>query len=73
MERPHRLEIDERVRDAAASCANPLLRSLDAIHLAASEVLIGARLAAFVTYDRRLLAIAREMALPVASPGAIPA
>ncbi|HLI38088.1 MAG TPA: hypothetical protein VKV80_12225 [Streptosporangiaceae bacterium] len=40
----------------AASCADPLLCSLDAIHLATAQVLaaeLGEPLAAFVTYGTR--------------------
>ncbi|NUT52019.1 MAG: type II toxin-antitoxin system VapC family toxin [Saccharothrix sp.] len=45
------------------------LRSLDAIHLVSALRLRGG-LAAFVAYDKRLLAAADEMGLPVAAPGA---
>ncbi|MGH3415302.1 MAG: type II toxin-antitoxin system VapC family toxin, partial [Actinocrinis sp.] len=57
--------------DAAASTAetigDPLLRSLDAIHLATAQ---GMRptLTAFVTYDKRLAAAASAAELPVAAP-----
>ncbi|MEU7526826.1 type II toxin-antitoxin system VapC family toxin [Saccharothrix sp. NPDC042600] len=44
------------------------LRSLDAIHLA-SALLLRGDLDAFVAYDKRLLAAADELGLPVASPG----
>lgn len=44
------------------------LRSLDAIHLVSAMRLRG-DLDAFVAYDKRLLAAADEMGLPVASPG----
>ncbi|MEH1012539.1 hypothetical protein V6U90_05370, partial [Micromonospora sp. CPCC 206060] len=52
--------------------AEPTLRSLDAIHLAAAQVLTnesGTALIAFVTYDRRLIERAKAAGLPVASPG----
>lgn len=34
---------------------------LDAIHLATAQVVLGPRLTSFVTYDRRLLAAARDL------------
>ncbi len=43
------------------------LRSLDAIHVAAAQSL-GAALASFVSYDKRLLAAASEHGLPIVSP-----
>ncbi|GIJ36629.1 type II toxin-antitoxin system VapC family toxin [Micromonospora sediminimaris] len=67
-----RLEIDSTIRATAAAFAEPMLRSLDAIHLATAQVLTnesGAALTAFVTYDRRLLECAEQAGLPVASPG----
>ncbi|MFD2763760.1 type II toxin-antitoxin system VapC family toxin [Micromonospora eburnea] len=70
--RLYRVEIDAAVRAAAGAYAEPLLRSLDAIHLATAEILArqaGADFAAFVTYDRRLLDAAKAVGLPVASPG----
>lgn len=68
-----RLEIDQEVRAVAGSFADPTLRSPDAVHLATAQVLTaesGAPLEAFVTYDKRLLAVARAADVPVASPGA---
>ncbi len=46
-----------------------MLRTLDAIHLA-SALDMGADLEAFVTYDARLAAAARDAGLTVVSPGA---
>lgn len=69
LQRLARREIDEAVRGAAAGYADTTLRSLDAIHLATAASLAGRDLAAFVTYDRRLLAAAAAEHLPVASPG----
>lgn len=68
-----RVEIDIAIRTLAASYRNPLLRSLDAIHLATAQLLatqMGEPPAAFVTYDMRLLAAAAAAGLPTASPGA---
>ena len=70
--RLYRVEIDAGVRAAAGAYAEPLLRSLDAIHLATAEALArqaGAAFVAFVTYDRRLLEAAKAVGLAVASPG----
>jgi predicted nucleic acid-binding protein len=65
-----RYDIDPVVRAAAAAYPDPELRSLDAIHLATARSIFGHWLAAFVTYDRRLLAAAAISGLPVESPGA---
>jgi predicted nucleic acid-binding protein len=67
-----RLEMDAPVRATAAAYVDPLIRSLDAIHLATAENLIasGKRISAFVTYDKRLAAAAVEAGLTVVAPGA---
>jgi predicted nucleic acid-binding protein len=65
----YRLEITAAVRLAAAAFADPMLRSLDAIHLA-TALQLGAELGEFVTYDKRLLAAAAAVGLPTASPTA---
>ncbi|WP_433346484.1 type II toxin-antitoxin system VapC family toxin [Micromonospora sp. CA-111912] len=73
LSRLYRVEIDATVRSMAGSYADPLLRSLDAIHLATAQLLAGdagSDFAAFVTYDRRLLGLAKGVGLPIASPGA---
>jgi uncharacterized protein len=62
-------DIDELVRTTAAAYQDPSLRSLDAIHLATADAVLGDDLTAFVTYDRRLLATAKAIGLPTASPG----
>lgn len=62
-------EIDELVRTTAAAYDEPTIRSLDAIHLATADAVLGDDLSVFVTYDRRLLACAEALGLPVASPG----
>lgn len=62
------VEITAGIRAAAASVADPLVRSLDAIHLA-TALDLGADLETFVAYDPRLLAAAAELGLPTASPG----
>jgi predicted nucleic acid-binding protein len=63
-----RYDVDPVVRAAAAAYPDPDLRSPDAIHLATARTIFGHRLAAFVTYDRRLLAAAATSGLPVENP-----
>lgn len=63
-----RYEVDELVRASAAAFPEPELRSLDAIHLATAHAVFGGRLAAFVSYDRRLLTSASALGLPVEHP-----
>jgi predicted nucleic acid-binding protein len=70
----HRIEIDPTIRATAAAYQDPLLRTLDAIHLATAQVLAssgGIGLASFVTYDRRLLDAAQAQGLSVEHPGMI--
>lgn len=62
------IEIDTYVRRAAADLPEPLLRSLDAIHVASAHQL-RPDLSAVLTYDRRMAA-AIDPAVTVASPGA---
>lgn len=57
----------ELVNDAA-ELPDPLLRSLDAIHLASALSLRG-DVSAFVTYDRRLAEAAARAGLHVVAPG----
>lgn len=61
------VEFDRRVADRAAVVGPTLLRALDAIHLA-TALEFGEGLGAFVTYDDRLAAAARELGLPVVRP-----
>jgi uncharacterized protein len=53
--------------DAAANLDPPLLRNLDAIHLAAAQR-AGTELRAVVTYDARMSDAARALAIPVVGP-----
>lgn len=64
----HLIQVDDYLLDAAAELDPPVLRSLDAIHLAAAHSLRG-DLARIVTYDQRMAAAARAMGLPVDAPG----
>jgi predicted nucleic acid-binding protein len=52
---------------AAETLGDPLLRSLDAIHLA-TALAMQSRLTALVTYDKRLASAASAAGLPVAAP-----
>lgn len=61
------LDVTAEVRDKAAFLPGNL-KALDAIHVATAETL-GEDLTFFVTYDRRMAAVARSRGLPVASPG----
>lgn len=67
-----RFDIDHQVRSLAASSPDPMLRSLDAIHLASAQVLTAefGQAPVFVTYDKRLLIAAKAAGLTTASPGA---
>jgi len=58
-----------RVIDDAGDIAEPLLRSLDALHLA-SALSIAPDLTAFIAYDRRLAAAATAAGLLTFQPGA---
>jgi predicted nucleic acid-binding protein len=72
--RLYRVEINSAVRAIAGAYPEPMLRSLDAIHLATADLLIasGKTITAFVTYDKRLAEAARQAGLPVAMPGLTP-
>lgn len=61
------LSINEEIRDLAADLPGTI-RTLDAIHVA-TALTISEYLTALVSYDRNMLAIAKEQGLPVASPG----
>ena len=67
-----RIELDAAVRATAAAYVDPLLRSLDAIHLATADLLVasGKDVSAFVTYDKRLGESARACSFSVVAPGA---
>jgi predicted nucleic acid-binding protein len=59
--------VSSRVLSDAAALEHPFLRTLDAIHISTAAGLRKS-LAAFVTYDKRLAAAAKEAGLPVTSP-----
>ncbi len=67
------IEITPSIRAAAAAFPDPLLRSLDAVHLATAQSVTattGLHLTALATYDKRLILAARAAGLAVAHPGA---
>jgi predicted nucleic acid-binding protein len=59
--------VDEHVVLAAGLIGAPALRSLDAIHLV-TAMLLHPHVSPFITYDRRLAAVAEAVGLEVASP-----
>lgn len=65
------LAFDARIAARAAALSPAGLRTLDAIHLA-TALELGDELTAFVSYDDRLSAAARDLGLPVVAPGAAP-
>ena len=63
----HQMDLDRELVDRAAGLPTAhMLRSLDAIHLAAAQTLPALR--AVVTYDTRMQAAARALGLPVDAP-----
>ncbi len=63
----HQLDLDRELLDRAAGLPTAhLLRSLDAIHLAAAQTLPALR--AVVTYDTRMQAAAQALGLPLDAP-----
>ncbi len=67
LQRLHLVQVDDELLDAAAALDPRVLRSLDAIHLAAAQ-LFGGELTAVVTYDRRMAAAAGLIDLAVTAP-----
>jgi uncharacterized protein len=61
------IALDDNILDQAAILDPRILRSLDAIHIAAA-LSIGNDLDEVVSYDRRMLEGARLLGLPIASP-----
>lgn len=62
------VRLDRAVQDIACEVGDPMLRTLDALHLA-SALLLGDTLDTFVAYDRRLASGAEAAGLAVATPG----
>jgi hypothetical protein len=67
----NRIKMDAAVRATASAYPDPDLRSLAAVHLATADILIasGKNLKAFVTYDKRLAAVAADAGHTVVAPG----
>jgi predicted nucleic acid-binding protein len=61
------IELTPAIAAAAATLQPPVIRTLDAIHLA-SALTVAADLDAFVTYDDRMAEAARSLGLPVVHP-----
>jgi predicted nucleic acid-binding protein len=61
------IELTGEVLGQAARARPVTLGALDAIHLA-SALVLRRELTSFVSYDKRLLAAARDAGLPTASP-----
>ena len=61
------IQLDDELLDSAATLNGGVLRSLDAIHLAAAQA-IGDELTAIVTYDERMAAAAERLGLVVQAP-----
>jgi predicted nucleic acid-binding protein len=60
------IPVSEAILDAAAMFPEPLLRSLDAIHLASAQSIT--TVTAVLAYDKHLIDAARNAGLTVASP-----
>ena len=60
------IPVSEAILDAAAMFPDPLLRSLDAIHLASAQSI--AAVTAVLAYDKHLMDAARNAGLTVSSP-----
>lgn len=67
LDRVQAVGIGDAVVESAGHLPDPLLRSLDAIHLA-TALLIREDVDALLTYDERLADAARSHGLPVAAP-----
>ncbi|WP_239341081.1 PIN domain-containing protein [Frankia sp. CiP3] len=60
--------VERPILASAAALTDPLLRSLDAVHLA-TALRLDAPSLVLVTYDKRLSAAASQEGLAVAAPG----
>ncbi|MFI5394044.1 MAG: type II toxin-antitoxin system VapC family toxin [Candidatus Binatia bacterium] len=61
------IQLDDALLDAAATLDPRILRSLDAIHLAAAQ-LVSPELEAVITYDRRMADTAALLGFAVVAP-----
>lgn len=67
LRRVHLVRVDDALLDAAGMIEPATVRSLDAIHLAAAQ-LVAPSLTALVTYDRRMADAAASLGLSVVAP-----
>ena len=67
LRRTTEIELTDEVLSKAASVRPVTLGAIGAIHLA-SALVVRRELTSFVSYDKRLLAAAKEAGLPTASP-----
>ncbi|HTF49139.1 MAG TPA: type II toxin-antitoxin system VapC family toxin [Pseudonocardia sp.] len=68
LDRVTQLEISDAVIETASRLPDPMLRTLDAIHLA-TALLIRDDIDVLLSYDDRLLAAAASHGLPTTAPG----
>jgi len=61
------VRVNDRILNAAGVLRPPGLRSLDAIHLATAQEL-GDQLSALVTYDDRMIAVAKQLGYRIVQP-----
>lgn len=61
------VRLNDRILNAAGVLRPPELRSLDAIHLATAQEL-GDDLSALVTYDERMIIVARQLGYRIVQP-----
>ncbi|MFJ5226176.1 type II toxin-antitoxin system VapC family toxin [Streptomyces sp. NPDC088400] len=61
--------LTDEVRNAAATLPGSA-RTLDAVHVASAQIM-GDALDVLISYDKRMLDVAKEIGLPVAAPGLI--
>jgi hypothetical protein len=67
LRRVHLIRVDDVLLDAAGMIDAVVLRSLDAIHLAAAQI-VAPNLTALVTYDRRMAIAAAALGFSVKAP-----
>jgi len=67
LDRIHLIRLDDSLLDAAATLDARVLRSLDAIHLAAAQR-VAAELEVLVTYDQRMAEAAAALGFEVRAP-----
>lgn len=67
LERIGLIDMVGAVVESASRIPEPALRSLDAIHLA-TALMLGTDLGVFLSYDKRLAAVATVSGIPVAAP-----